>query len=202
MKRISANMPAVFAALGMLLCSLLISAGSNAQTKYQSSGGVKLTIEGTSNIHDWDMKSNKGYCSAEFLFNSTGQLSGVSALHFSVPAESLKSEHKSMDKNTYKALNTEKYNAITFAANNAVVRPGANGTYVLTARGNLTISGVTRVVDLTATGSMNADKSITYTGSYKLKMTDYRVTPPSMMFGAIKTGDAITVKFDLVLLAQ
>jgi hypothetical protein len=201
MKRISANMPAAIAALVMLFCSLLISVGSNGQTKYQSSGGVKLTIEGTSNIHDWDMKSTKGSCTAEFLLNSSGQLTTLSTLHFTVPAESLKSEHKSMDKNTYKALNTDKYNAISFTAANAVVQPNGKGGYVLTARGNLTISGVTRVVDLTATGTMNADKTITYTGSYKLKMTDYKVTPPTMMFGAIKTGDAITVKFDLVLQA-
>lgn len=191
MKRISA----------FLIAALLLAAGSMAQTKYQSSGGVKLTIEGTSNIHDWDMKSNKGNVTAEFQFNSSGQLSGLTALHFTVPAESLKSEHKSMDKNTYKALNTDKYNAITFTAANAVVQSNGKGGYVLNARGNLTISGVTRVVDLTATGTMNADKTITYTGSYKLKMTDYKVTPPSMMFGTIKTGDAITVKFDLVLQA-
>lgn len=201
MKRISANMPAAIAALGMLFCSLLISVGSNGQTKYQSNGGVKLTIEGTSNIHDWDMKSSKGSCTAEFLLNASGQLTTLSTLHFTVPAESLKSEHKSMDKNTYKALNTDKYNAISFTAGNAVVQSNGKGGYVLTARGNLTISGVTRVVDLTATGTMNADKTITYTGSYKLKMTDYKVTPPTMMFGAIKTGDAITVKFDLVLQA-
>jgi polyisoprenoid-binding protein YceI len=201
MKRFSANMPTALVAICIFVCSLLISTGSNGQTKYQSNGGVKLTIEGTSNIHDWDMKSNKGACTAEFKFNSTGQLTGLTTLHFSVPAESLKSEHKSMDKNTYKALNTDKYNAISFTASNAVAQPNGKGGYVLTARGNLTISGVTRVVDLTATGTMNPDKTITYTGSYKLKMTDYKVTPPTMMFGAIKTGDAITVKFDLVLQA-
>jgi polyisoprenoid-binding protein YceI len=199
MKRILANTPTASAFLGVLICSLLMTAGSNAQTKYRSSGGVKLTIEGTSSLHDWDMKSNKGTCTAEFLFNSSGQLSGLTSLHFTVPAESLKSDHSSMDKNTYKALKTDKYNAITFTASNAVVKSNGNGSYTLTARGNLTISGVTRVVDLTATGTMNADKTFTYTGSYQLKMTDYKVTPPTMMFGTIKTGDAITVKFDLVL---
>jgi polyisoprenoid-binding protein YceI len=201
MKRILANMPAPIAALVMLFCSLLVSVGSNGQTKYQSSGGVKLTIEGTSNIHDWDLKSSKGNCNAEFQVNTTGQLTGLTSLNFSVPAESLKSDSRSMDKNTYKALNTEKYSAITFSATNAVVRSNGTNGYVLTTRGNLTIAGVTRAVDLSATGTVNADKTITYTGSYKMKMTDFKVTPPSMMFGAIKTGDAITVKYTLVLQA-
>lgn len=202
MKRISASMPAVIAALGMLCCSLLVSTGSNGQTKYQSSGGVKLVIEGTSNIHDWDMTSKQGQCSAEFLFAPGGHLAGLSSLQFTVPAESLKSDKKAMDKNTYKALNTEKHGTISFASSSAVVRPNAGSGFTLTTRGNLTISGVTRVVDLIANGVLNPDKSITYSGTYKLKMTDYKVTPPSIMFGAIKTGDAVIVKFDLILRAM
>src|SRR5512142_3235982 len=89
-----------------------VSTVSNAQVKYQSVGGVKLVIEGTSNIHDWDMKSDKGSCSSIFDITKTGTINGVSYINFNVPAESLKSEHKGMDKNTYKALNTEKYPSI------------------------------------------------------------------------------------------
>lgn len=28
-------------------------------------------------------------------------------------------------------------------------------------------------------------------------MTDFGITPPSVMFGAIKSGDAVTVKYDI-----
>jgi polyisoprenoid-binding protein YceI len=78
------------------------------------------------------------------------------------------------------------------------VKP-AGPNYFLTAKGRLTISNVTKDVVLTATGVMNADKSITYSGTYQLKMTDYNVDPPSLMMGAIKTGDLVTVKFNLLL---
>jgi hypothetical protein len=201
MKRFSENMASAAAALVILFCGLLISADSRGQIKYHSNGGVKLTIEGTSNIHDWDMKSEKGVCSAEFLFTPGGYIGGLTTLQFTVPAESLKSEHKAMDKNTYKALNTDKYNSISFVANNAIIKPSGTSGFTLIARGKLTISGVSRDVELTAHGVINPDKSITYSGAYKLKMTDYKVTPPNIMFGAIKTGDAVTVKFDLVLKA-
>ena len=49
---------------------------------------------------------------------------------------------------------------------------------------------------------MNADKSITFNGSYKLKMTEYKVDPPTAMLGAIKTGDGIEVKYNLILKAH
>lgn len=183
----------------ILLYSLLVSFSSNAQSRYQSAGGVKITIEGTSNIHDWDMKSEKGTCSGVFNVGTNGVITGLSALNFSVPAESLKSDHDGMDKNTYKALNTSKFASISFTAGPATIKPASNSGHILTANGKLTIAGVSKDVILTATGVVNADKSITYTGSYTLKMTDYNVDPPKAMFGTIKTGNSIVVKFNLVL---
>ncbi|THU39551.1 YceI family protein [Niastella caeni] len=200
MKCLSTTMPSAAAAILIFISGLLTSVNSIGQIKYHSNGSVKLIVEGTSNIHDWDIKSEKGVCSADFMFTPTGHLGGMTALQFTVPAESLKSNNKSMDKNTYKALNTDKYNTISFVANNAAIKPNGAG-FTLVTRGKLTISGVTRDVELTANGVLNPDKSITYSGTYKLKMTDYKVTPPSIMLGAIKTGDAVTIKFDMVLKA-
>jgi len=184
-----------------LVLALCLSGLTNtfAQVKYKPAGNVKITIEGTSNIHDWSMVSDKGTCTGEIVINNAGTLSGISAFNFSVPAESLKSEHKAMDKNTYKALNTSKYSTISFTVEAASIKPTGNSGYVLTTKGKLTISGVTKEILLTANGVVNADKSISYTGSYKLKMKDYNVEPPSIMFGAIKTGNDIVVKFNLLL---
>ena len=99
MKSFPLNIKTLSATFGILLCSLFFSINGNAQTKYQSNGGVKIIIEGTSNIHDWDMKSDIGICTGIFDISNSGALTGMSALNFSVPAESLKSEHKAMDNN-------------------------------------------------------------------------------------------------------
>lgn len=196
-KKISILLPAFILLLGGLFASL----NSNGQTKYQSAGGVKIIIEGTSNIHDWNMKSDKGTCTGVFNVSNDGMLTGMSVLNFSIPAESLKSEHDGMDKNSYKALNTGKYALISFTAGSATIQPAGPKGYTITAKGKLTISGVTKDVLLTANGVVNADKSVTYSGSYQFKMTDFNVQPPSIMLGAIKTGDKILVKFNLVLKA-
>ncbi|HEY8895390.1 MAG TPA: YceI family protein [Niastella sp.] len=172
---------------------------AHAQTKYQSIGGVKLVILGTSNVHDWDMKSDQGYCSSLFHVTNAGALHGVSYINFTVPAESLKSFNTYMDKNAYKALNTEKYSSISFTASSIHIKPHGVSGYLLTAKGKLTISGVTKDVVVTASGSLKADKSISYTGSFKLKMTDYNVDPPAIMQGAVKSDEVVTVKFDLLL---
>jgi polyisoprenoid-binding protein YceI len=70
--------------------------------------------------------------------------------------------------------------------------------YLIKAHGNLTIAGVTIAVKMDVYCRVNNDSTITCTGSEKLKMSDYKIHPPSFMMGAMKTGDAITLDFILV----
>jgi len=37
------------------------------------------------------------------------------------------------------------------------------------------------------------------TGTYDLKMTDYGLKPPTLMFGRIKVAETVKVKYDLLL---
>lgn len=182
--------------LGFCIAAIGMSATVFAQTNYKGSG-IKTTLAGTSNIHDWVMVSQKGTCNAVVVLQD-GAITDISSLQFSMPAESLKSEHTQMDKNTYKALNTSKNPNISFTATSSTVKPNGKG-YTINTRGKLTISGVTKDVDLVANGVVNADKSIHFTGSYKFKMTEFKVTPPSIMLGTIKVGDPLEVKYDFVV---
>jgi|SRR4051812_38320225 polyisoprenoid-binding protein YceI len=170
----------------------------NAQIKYHASY-TKVEIAGTSTLHDWDMASEKANCDIAFNFDGVN-LTGLSSLSFTVDAGSLKSHHSGMDKNAYKALNTEKYPNITFYSSYANIKSGSNNTYIISAKGKLTISGVAREVWLAGTTMVNpADLSIQTVGTVKIKMSEYNVEPPSFMFGAMKTGDEITVKFNITL---
>lgn len=173
----------------------------HSQTTYQTAGPAKIKIEGTSNIHDWEMNTDKGNSTAVFITDGNGVISGLSSLTFSLPIESLKSESSAMDKNAYKAMHSTKYTSLTFTVLSASIKPAGNN-YQVQSKGRLTISGVSRDIDITALCTVNPDKSIAVNGSYKLKMTAYNVTPPSIMLGAIKTGDDITVKFNLLFKAR
>jgi len=169
----------------------------NAQV--QSSGGVSIIIDGTSNIHDWDMKSDKGACLASYTIDDGGILTALNTLNFNLKAETLKSDHTAMDKNTYKAIGTGKYPNISFVSTSSSVKHNSGNSYTLTSTGRLTISSVTKNVTLVANCTLGSDQLLKGTGSYTLKMTDYNVTPPSIMFGAIKTGNVVTIKYDFSL---
>jgi len=192
--------------LKIITCTVIIYSVSvfnavHSQTTYQTAGPVKITIEGTSNIHDWEMNADKGNSTAVFLTDAHGAINGLSSLTFTMPVESLKSEHTAMDKNAYKAMHSDKYASLSFTVLSASIKP-AGTNYQVYAKGRLTISGVSRDVDVLAVCTINADKSISVNGAYKLKMTAYNVTPPSLMLGTIKTGDDITVKFNLLFKAH
>jgi polyisoprenoid-binding protein YceI len=135
--------------------------------------------------------------------DANGTLTGISNLSFTLPVNSLKSKHgNTMDNNAYKAMNASAYPSITFKSTSVAVKAGAANAYTVTAPGKLNISSGSRDVTLTGTCKVNADKSITVSGSYKLKTTDYNVKPISIMLGAIKTGADVTVQYNLTAKPQ
>ena len=91
----------------LLFVQLIVSAAM-AQTKALIISGINLRVTGTSTFHDWEMKATAGSCEADFTFNTAGQLTSLTDLSYTVPAESLKSDHTGMDANAYKTLKTKK----------------------------------------------------------------------------------------------
>lgn len=180
----------------LLLCMASLT---KLGAQVQANGAVSTRIEGTSNIHDWEMKSDKGECTATYTINPAGTLTALNSLLFNMKAETLKSGKSAMDKNTYKAIGTDKYPYISFNSTSATVKHNGGSSYTITSNGKLTIASVTRQVTLVANCTLTADKSLKGTGSYKIKMTDYNVTPPSIMFGTIKVGNDLTIHYDFTL---
>lgn len=184
-------------ALLLMLVVLFISTKTSAQEKYKSSD-VKIIVNGTSNIHDWKMQGSKGTTSATFVIQNK-VIKSLGFLYFSFPVENLKSEHKVMDKNCYKALKTDVQSSINFLGTSSTIKQVNATTFIIVTKGKLQISEVTKEVELTTTCTVNADNTITCKGSTKVKMTDYKVEPPSVMMGTIVTGDDVTIDYTLTL---
>jgi len=180
--------------LTLLLCAQLIAAATMAQVNYHAQN-VHTTVSGTSTLHDWTMEGKQGECTATFNTDAAGQPTALTAMHFTMPAQALKSEHSGMDKNAYKALKTDKAPSISYQLTSATV--DANGA--IKCQGKLTIAGFTQDADLLATAKVNADKSITIKGSKKISMKSFNMEPPTFMMGAVKTGNDVTVSFELIL---
>ena len=184
--------------LPLLFSLQLLGLFAGAQVRYSGSS-VDLLISGTSTLHDWTMKSVKAECSAFFIFNASGQVSGLSGLTFSTPVNALKSEHTAMDNNAYKALKTDKAPVISYTLTSVAVTPGTGSASTVTCTGKLTIAGATRDAQIVAVCKPGADNTVNVTGSEKISMKDFSIDPPTFMLGTIKTGNDITLSFALTL---
>jgi hypothetical protein len=71
----------------------------------------------------------------------------------------------------------------------------------VSAAGHITVAGVTKPIELSATISAN-DGKFRIRGVKKLLMSDFAITPPTMMLGTLKTSDEIEISFDVVCLQK
>ena len=160
-----------------------------------SNAESSLTVLGTSSLHDWHVVAEKQHGKITFTNAKECQ---IEKINVEIEAESLKSGKSSMDKNTYKALNTSSYKTISFQSTEikSVTNKG-NGTFNVVAAGNLTISGTKKPITLDFTINIS-DTTIRLAGEKKIKMTDFNVEPPKALLGTITTGNDITIKFSTI----
>lgn len=150
----------------------------------------KLTIHGTSNLHDWETVATEVVVQGNFTIES-GILKTVDKLNVRIPVKKIKSEKgKTMDNKTYDALLADKNPTITFIASKVQVA-GAD----VTATGTLNVAGKSKPATIKAKWRQLPANEIEISGSYSLKMTDFGISPPTALLGTMKTGDGITVKF-------
>jgi polyisoprenoid-binding protein YceI len=173
---------------------MLLTAGSMFGQNFKMDNSSEIIVEGTSNIHDWEMKATSKQGGAT-ITTEDGKLTGISKLQVSIPAESLESGKGGMDKNAYKALNTNKHKNIEFKLDE-VKKIEANGTnsYKVNGLATLKISGVSKQVPVEFTAKLNGNK-LEINGEESLNMTNYKIDPPTAMFGTITTGEEVTIKF-------
>ncbi|MBW1657000.1 YceI family protein [Flavobacterium quisquiliarum] len=162
-----------------------------AQKSYNLDSKSTFSVAGTSTLHDWEMKSASGTGTAS-LNIANGKLTDIDALAITLPAETVKSEKKSMDKVAYETLKTDKNKNIKYVLKSA--EKVNETTWELT--GTYTIAGVSKVYKTTAKTTVTKD-GLNLQGSNKITFTDFGMKSPTAMLGTIKTGQDLTIKFNL-----
>ena len=66
-----------------------------------------------------------------------------------------------------------------------------------TAKVNITLAGVTKTQFVRVKVKKAGSSALQIDGSKSLKMTDFEITPPEVLFGMIKVNDQITLHFNL-----
>jgi len=172
-----------------------------------------VRIEGTSTIHDWQVEGHFIGGSAELgsglpvRLGEQALLGTVDAkVSVFIPVRSLKSVEKdgrpysdSMDEIMYTKLRDQAYKQISYILTALTLKEQPHEMtepFLYEATGSLSVAGVTNAITMPVTVLPDPAGRIQFAGSVKVKMTDFKISPPAPTFGSlIKTGDEVTLKF-------
>ena len=165
---------------------------------------ARVTITGTSNIHDYTASTTAVRVTRASVSNSTAgpafwdgitKPGAIETFEVAIAAGQLTSPREGLDKNMHKALKVQEHGEITFRL--TAIEPGA-AAGALKARGVLRIAGVEREVVLDLNTERH-DTTLSVKGRLDLLMTDYGIKAPVAMLGMLKTDPKVTVTFETVL---
>ncbi len=186
----------------VLMLIMAVAALSSFGKSYElSKEGNEIHINGTSNLHNWNMIVVESSCEAEF--DTEGLLlKSINKVNFSCKPTDIRSNSNLMDRKTYDALRSNRFPAIKFSLSSGADIKSAGRNFRGTMIGDLVVAGVTKTVEIPFTGTVNDDDTIRVEGSVELKMSDFNISPPTALLGTLKTGDLIAVSFSLKLLSK
>jgi polyisoprenoid-binding protein YceI len=146
-------------------------------------------------LHDWEESVEKFRVNLNLKFGEN-EITGIDKVQVTCESSSIISDNSIMTNKTHHALNVEKYPQIEFRLVSVDNLSSVDGKFSGTLVGDVTLAGVIKRISLTFSGLHNGNK-ITIKGSKELNMNDFRIKPPTAMMGALKTGEEVTISFQL-----
>lgn len=189
--------------MSLALAAALAWGGSALAGGVAVKSGGQLSLDGTSTARAFTCKA-KAFDPK--LTPGAGSLKpaelgqAVTGVQLELLVAQLDCGNGTMNDHMRDALKAKEFKVIRYALGGYSVGAQApDGRVPLKLKGELELAGQKRPVELTAMATPAADGSLRVQGSYALKMTEWGVKPPSLMFGAMKVGEVVTIKYDFTL---
>jgi hypothetical protein len=213
-------------AAALLIAMLAVPVIAEEATILFASPASRLTLEGSSNVAPWRCKGT----TVEGRMDVAAPLARINhlidriedgnivplianpasarfpqpAFRLRVPVNSLRCGNAKMERDMYDALRARQFPSIEFRFTEMIggINHDIDGrSYRARIAGVLTLAGESRTIRLDVDATRISSDTFRLTARLPLKMTDYDITPPTALFGAIKARNDLTVEFDLVLRA-
>lgn len=163
----------------------------------------KLWIEGSSTIRSFSCQVPEFTLTVNA--DGTGAVAAVLAgqkavktVELTVPAAKMECGNGRMNEHMLKAVKAEENPTIRFTLASYDVAKAGDGV-AGTMRGTLALGGAQHPIDVSAVATDAGNGAMHIVGGYEVALSAFDLERPSLMFGRIKVGDKIQVKFDLVL---
>jgi polyisoprenoid-binding protein YceI len=165
--------------------------------------GTELSISGTSNVHDFHCKTNKINAYIDVDPGYTKDLTKVArpivSVKVNIAVKSLSCGNRKMDENMYATLKADQNQLIRYTLSGYDILNGSATAFAAKTNGTLTILGKDKTVAMKVDATRLAEGKATAEGEETLLMSDFGIKPPSFMFGTMKVGNEVKVKFNLTV---
>lgn len=156
----------------------------------------KITVLGTSTIHDWEVEAMELEGNAH-INEKTGMPLDIRRLRLEVAVEGLESGKDAMNKKMYEALKHKDFPTIIYDLESVeTIKKNSDGSFELHTIGSLTIAGESKkiLMQVLAAGSTS---TLNFQGETTIDIASFSMSPPTAVFGSIKTGKDVTIKFNV-----
>ena len=163
----------------------------------------EVTIDGTSSLHAFHCKTNKMNAYVDVDPGYTKDLTKIArpivSVKVNIVVRTLSCGNGQMDKNMYNTLKADENPLIKYTLSGYDILDGSASPTAFAANttGTLMISGQEKSVAIKINAERMSDGKATAKGEQAVLMTDFGIKPPSFMFGRLKVGNKIIVKFNL-----
>jgi hypothetical protein len=208
----------------LLLALAIAVPAAAAETRLTAAPASVVLLEGSSNVAAWRCRGNSidaqmsvatspehinavidriedGNIGVWMARPAEGRFP-VPRFALAVPVATFRCGNRVMESDMRRALNAGRYPAIEFTfrqLRGGIGHDIGTSAYRAAIAGDLKLAGVTRNIDVTVTAERLSRSSFLIRAELPLRMSDFGVTPPSALFGAIRARDQLTVHFDLTL---
>lgn len=212
----------------LIVMLMLGSAAMAAEpTRFAAAAQSAVVLEGSSNVTNWRCRGTSMEAEAR-IETSAEHLNAVidriedgnigvwmsepsrgsfpaPEFRLRVPVASFHCGNRIMESDMRRALKADDHPRVEFrfrALRGGVRHDLDTGLYHATIVGDLSLAGQTKAIDVAVSAQRISRTSFRIRAVLPLQMTDFGVTPPTALFGAIRARDGLTVSFDLTLEMQ
>jgi polyisoprenoid-binding protein YceI len=180
----------------LFLAVFFIAFHGFGQVSYKTQA-TKMSVTGSSTLHEWTSEvSQIEWTGLITIIDHQIEAKNVT---ITIPVKGIKSEHgKMMDNKTYESFKSDKNPNLTYKVTGSKTKTIGNDTF-MEVTGVLTMAGVSKTISLDVKSKTLPNGNMVLTASQKIKMTEFKMEPPTAMMGSIKVGDEVTVNFEITL---
>jgi polyisoprenoid-binding protein YceI len=186
----------------LFVASVLWAADS--MTKYDAKPGSKVTLDGTSSMHNWTVESAIIGGSMELGFDPANPKPGKvpAKVTATIPVRSLKSkgklDPKRMEEVMQETMKMQAAPRIEYQLTELVLKEAPKtptDPLQFDSKGQLSMAGVTNQISMPITMERLEGNKLKTKGGVALKMTSFGMKPPALL-GMLTTGDDVKVNFE------